>query len=111
MEAFERLDVYRVAVELDEVLSAALRGCRGADIDQLDRAVSSVLNNIAEASVHPPSPNKTRIFRLALGEAAECLSLLSRLERRGLLPRLTYNRARSLTERVMRMLRRLSGFA
>lgn len=108
MEAFERLDVYRVSVELDQVLSAGLRGVRGADIDQLDRAVGSVLNNIAEASMQPPSPNKSRIFRLALGEAAECLSLLNRLERRGFLPRLTYNRARSLNERVIRMLRRLS---
>ena len=109
MEAFERLDVYRVSVELDQVLSTALRGCRGPDIDQLDRAMGSVLNNIAEAAVHPASPNKSRIFRLALGEAAECLSLIARLERRGQLPRLTYNQARSLNERVIQMLRRLSG--
>lgn len=109
MQPFERLDVYRVAVEFDQVMSAALAGRRGPDVDQLDRAIGSVLSNIAEASTHPVAPNKLRIYRLALGEAAECLNLISRLERRHQLPRLTYNRGRSLIERVLRMLRVLSG--
>jgi four helix bundle protein len=105
MQAFERLDVYRVAVEFDQVMSEALVGRRGPDVDQLDRAIGSVLSNIAEASTHPSAPNKLRIYRLALGEAAECLNLINRLERRRQLPRLTYNRGRSLIERVLSMLR------
>lgn len=108
MQPFEHLDVYRVAVEFGDVVWEAFEGRQGSDYDQLRRAHGSVENNIAEAAILPPGPNKARVFRIALGEAGECLAVINRLRRKGEMERLTYNRSRSLIERDIKMLRKLS---
>jgi four helix bundle protein len=77
---FERLFVYRLAreiyIRLREWLSSPPR--RAADpADHLDRALASVLLNIAEGSgKEPGSRDRARFYRTALGSAKEAAAAL-----------------------------------
>jgi four helix bundle protein len=78
----EGLDVYRVTAEFYRLLRQSTRGRRGYVVDQSYHAAESVVLNIAEA--YPMSgADRARRFRIAGGEAAECLAGLDLLEIRG----------------------------
>ena len=84
---FERLFVYRLArkvlVRLRDWLGRPPR--RAADLaDHLDRALASVLLNIAEGSgKEPGSKDRARFYRTALGSAKEAAAALEILSIRG----------------------------
>jgi four helix bundle protein len=71
---FERLEVYRVAREaLHEVLRCrqSMRGAPGELRSQLERAMVSVVNNIAEGAGRESIADKRRHYAIARGSATE----------------------------------------
>ncbi len=80
----ERLDAYRVAVELDDLVAAASRlSSRGAAWlwDQALRAAASVVLNIAEACGRDGA-DRARCLRIARGSALETDAALTLLSHR-----------------------------
>ena len=75
----ERLDVYRVAIELvvlaDDVSNDLPRG-RGYLADQLQRASTSVVLNIAEGAGEFSPKEKARFYRMARRSATESAAVL-----------------------------------
>ena len=76
---YEKLDVYRCAIEHLAFVSAALpklpRGF-SALADQWRRAATSVPMNIAEAVGKTSQPDRLNKFAIARGEAMECGAIL-----------------------------------
>ena len=105
----ERLDAYRVAVEV-QLLAASIGSGRrlGALRDQLDRASVSVVLNIAEGSEGFTPAEKAHFYLIARGSAMECLAALSLLRARSLATPAVYRRSRSLPKRIVAMLTRLA---
>ncbi len=105
----ERLEVYRVAVEL-HTLTCVLLPRRGYGVlrDQIERASLGVVLNIAEGAGRRSPADKRRFFEMARGSATETAAALEILRLRRLAdPRLLLD-ARRLTIRVVRMLSRLT---
>ena len=75
----DRLDAYRVAVELlavaDQVAGRLPRG-RSYLADQLRRAAASILLNLAEGAGEFAAADKARFYRMARRSATECASIL-----------------------------------
>ena len=109
MLGFQRLDVYRCAVQF-LALSASLAGHvpRGhAELsDQLRRAALSVPLNIAEGS-GKGDRDATRYYRIARGSALECVAILDALEALGFAASTELLEGRELLERVVAMLTKL----
>jgi len=106
----ERLDVYRVALDLHEALAAALpRRCSRELRDQLVRASASVVLNIAEGAGRTSLPDKQRFYEIAKGSATECAAILDLIRLSAGGDAQTRARARRLAVRVVRMLTRLSA--
>lgn len=107
----ERLDVYRASLDFaavaNDVVAQLPRG-RGNIADQLERAATSIVLNIAEGSGEFAAKEKVRFYRMAKRSATECASLLDLASRLQLLadgdP---LDRARGLLLRVVSMLIRL----
>ena len=75
----ERLDVYRLALELLADATELGRGRMAAALrDQLDRASSSIVLNIAEEAGRVSGPDKARFYTIARGSAMECAAILDR---------------------------------
>ena len=87
---FERLFVYRLAREVLRRLCGWLASPprRAAELsDHLDRALDSVLLNIAEGcGKEPHSKDRARFYRTALGSAKEAAAALDILSIRGFVP-------------------------
>ena len=85
--AHERLDVYRVAVELCELatsLARRLPRTKGQLGDQLLRASEGIVLRIAEgAGAAYRSADQKRYFRSARGSALECAAVLDICRIRG----------------------------
>ncbi len=108
--AHERLDVYRVAVELTEALMATLPRKGHAELrDQLDRASTSVVLNIAEGAGRTSLTDKRRFYEVAKGSTTECAAVLDLLRIRGVVDPAAHARARTLAIRVVQMLSRLAA--
>jgi hypothetical protein len=73
----DRLDVYRVAREFDSFAARALP-LRGSKVlgDQLERASSSIVLNIAEGAGRFARAEKAQFYRVARGSAMECMARL-----------------------------------
>ena len=75
----ERLEVYRVALDFlvlaDDVVEHLPRG-RGHLADQLTRAATSIVLNIAEGAGKFSKPDKRRYYLTAIGSATECAAIL-----------------------------------
>ena len=105
---FERLDVYRVALEFQGLAaSIALPAGRRVMRDQLDRAALSFLLNTAEGAGRGSAADQARFFSMARGSAMECAAVLDVLRATGLAPRPVCLRGRSLLVRIVQMLTRL----
>jgi four helix bundle protein len=105
----ERLDAYRVAVELDDLVAAASRSSsRGAGWlwDQALRAAASVVLNIAEACGRDGA-DRARCLRIARGSALETDAALTLLAHRRALDGKHRAAARDLCARLAGMLCRL----
>ena len=75
----ERLEVYRVAIDFlacaDEVVAAFPSG-RSYLADQLHRASTSIVLNIAEGAGEFSKKDKARFYRMALRSATECAAVI-----------------------------------
>lgn len=105
---WDKLDVYRVAVELRVQVSRAI-GTRGSrDLrDQFKRASSSVILNIAEGAGRWEPLDKRRFFVIARGSAFETAAAISLLHADQALTDADYASASDLATRVMMMLTKL----
>ena len=106
----ERLDVYRVALELHQALAAALpRRCTRELRDQLVRASTSIVLNIAEGAGRTSHPDKQRFYEIAKGSATESAAVLDLLRIEGSGDAVLREQARRLAIRVVQMLTRMSA--
>jgi four helix bundle protein len=105
----ERLEVYRVALELHTLCCSLLpsRGF-GALRDQLERASLGVVLSIAEGSGRGSAADKRRFYEMARGSATESAAALEVLRLRRLVDPERLVEARSLAIRVVQMLSRLA---
>jgi four helix bundle protein len=105
---FERLDVYRVAVEFHALASSLrLPAGRRELRDQLDRAALSIVLNTAEGGGRTGAADKARFYAMARGSAMECAALFDLLGNLALVPRPLCVRARGLLVRIVQMHTRL----
>src|SRR5688572_9350186 len=105
---FEKLDVYRVAVEFHAlVASLRLPPGRRELRDQLDRAALSIVLNTAEGGGRVGAADKARFYAMARGSAMECAALFDVLGNLGIAPRPVCARARGLLVRIVQMHTRL----
>jgi four helix bundle protein len=103
------LDVYRVAREFDLFAARVLprRGCAWLR-DQLARASSSIVLNIAEGCGRFARPDKAHFYLIARGSAMECAGALDVALGRGLVTAAAHRHGRGMLIRVMQMLTRLA---
>jgi len=103
----ERLDVYRVALDFvalaDDLLQALPAG-RSYLTDQLHRASSSIVLNIAEGAGEFSKKEKARYYRMALRSATECAGTLDICKRLRLGEEQPLATGRELLLRVVAML-------
>ena len=104
----ERLDVYNVALEF-AVWRHRLKMPKGnADlVDQLNRATTSVVLNVAEGAGEFSKAEKQRFYRMARRSAAECAAALDILEAGGGMTAEVLEPGRELLSRVVAMLTKL----
>ncbi len=103
----ERLDVYRVALELHVAAAAIALQADPVLRDQLRRASLSVPLNIAEGAGQRSRAQKRRFYSIARGSAMECGAIFDVLRLRELAPQSDCRCSRSLVCRVVQMLTRL----
>ncbi len=105
----EKLDVYHVALEFVVWRRKRLVIPRGnADLaDQLTRAASSIVLNVAEGAGEFSLKEKRRFYRMARRSATECAAALDLLEACGGLRANALEPGRALLDRVVAMLTKL----
>jgi len=107
-----KLDVYHRALDLldhvDQVYEAMPPG-RAHFKDQLDRAATSIVLNIAEGAGEFSKDEKQRFYRMARRSATETAAILDVLERRQAVAATVIQPARDLIVRVVSMLVRLAS--
>ena len=107
----ERLDVYQAAIEfvvLANDLAEQLPRGRGYLADQLQRASTSIVLNVAEGAGEFSSAEKLRFYRMARRSATECAAILDVCKRLGLLKQELHQQGRELLLRVVSMLIRIA---
>ena len=103
----QRLDAYRVAIELFrgvEGVAAGFPRGYGDMKDQLRRAAGAVVRNIAEGANRQHPGDKCARFVVARGEAGECEATLEMAEIVGVLDCYEAQRLRRLAARVAAIL-------
>jgi four helix bundle protein len=112
MTAFdhERLEVYHVAIEFvalaDEVV-AGLPAGRAYLADQLHRAATSIVLNIAEGAGEFSKKDKARFYRFALRSSTECAATIDVCRRLRLVGDGPLRQGREMLLRIVSMLVRL----
>jgi four helix bundle protein len=110
MLSFQKLDVYRCAVEFlalaYEVSTRASRG-NGPILDQLKRAATSIPLNIAEAAGRTGGADAARCYGIARGSAMECAAILDALAVLQVIEPDRHRRGLDLLERTVAMLTKL----
>jgi four helix bundle protein len=105
----ERLDAYRVALELDDLVVRIARSCArgyGWLCDQAQRASGSTVLNLAEA-VGRDGPDRARCIRIARGSALEADAAIKLLLHRGMCSSADRAKAHELVGRLMAMFTKL----
>ena len=107
-----KLDVYVRALDLldlvDQIHNLMPAG-RAHLKDELDRAATSVVLNIAEGAGEFSRDEKQRFYRMARRSATETAAILDILDRRQAVAASVLAPALELLERVVAMLARLAG--
>lgn len=107
----ERLDVYQCALDFlivtDDLIQGLPRG-RGHLADQLSRASTSIVLNIAEGAGKYSGPDKRRYYLSAAGSATECAALLDVLMRLKLASEPTHQTGKAALDRIVAMLVKLA---
>lgn len=109
----ERLDAYRVAVEIDALVARLVRQIGRGHAwlgDQAQRASGSAVLNLAEA-MGRDGADRARCLRISRGSAMETEAALTLLEHRGVCPQPLRSHARQLTGRLCAMLTKMIGGA
>ncbi|MFW6067076.1 MAG: four helix bundle protein [Myxococcota bacterium] len=107
----EQLDVYKRALEALELTDAVVEQMpvgRGHLKDQLDRAVTSVVLNVAEGAGEFSSHEKRRFYRMARRSATEAAAIFHIVAIRGHASEQQTNEARKVLARVVSMLVRMT---
>jgi four helix bundle protein len=107
---FERLDVYRCAIDfLALSVRVAAHLPRGyAELrDQLRRASSSIPLNIAEACGKTSDADRAHFYAIARGSAFECAAILEVLVRFGAVVSDDVEQGKTLLSRVIAMLSKM----
>lgn len=103
----ERLDVYQVALDFivvaNDLVETLPRG-RGHLVDQLARASTSIVLNIAEGAGKFSPGDKRRYYLSACGSATECAAIFDICLRLKLAPEETHTAGKQLLERIVAML-------
>ena len=107
--SFEKLDVYKVAVELRATVTRAIakQGSRNLR-DQFARASSSIILNTAEGAGRWGAADKRHFYLIARGSAFETAAALTLLRAESALTAAQYATAKQLAIRVMAMLTNLA---
>jgi four helix bundle protein len=107
----ERLDVYAVALDFlvfaNEVIERLPRG-RGHLADQLTRASTSIVLNLAEGAGKRSKADKRRYYLTARGSATESAALLDVCSRLRLLGEAQYRTGKAMIVRIVSMLIKLA---
>lgn len=107
----ERLDVYAVALDFlvfaNEVIERLPRG-RGHLADQLTRASTSIVLNLAEGAGKLSKADKRRYYLTARGSATESAALLDVCLRLRLIGEAEYRTGKGMVVRVVSMLIKLA---
>lgn len=107
----ERLDVYQRALEAldlcDSIIEQLPPG-RAHLKDQLDRAATSIVLNIAEGAGEFSPDEKRRFYRIARRSGTEAAAILHIYARRGHGPEEQIREARELLVRIVSMLVRMT---
>jgi four helix bundle protein len=107
----ERLDVYHVALDFlalaDDVVQQLPRG-RSHLADQLTRASTSIVLNLAEGTGKFSRPDKRRYYLTSSGSATESAAILDVCLRLKLVDPQVHERGKGLLERVVSMLVKLA---
>lgn len=107
---YERLDVYGVALDFvvtaDAIARCASRG-HGDLADQLRRASTSILLNLAEGAGEYASKEKARFYRLSKRSATECAALVEVFHRLRFIDDEVHGGARTVLLRLVAMFVRL----
>ena len=109
--SFEKLRVYQAAELLDREVRALVQKLPpgyARDIDQLLRALGSILYNIPEANASL-SPGRRRYHNeVALGSSDEVRAILRRLASRGAFPMTAIQRHCARTSAIAKMLKAMT---
>jgi four helix bundle protein len=104
----EKLDVYQVAVEFvgraNDIIERLPRG-RGYLGDQLQRAASSIVLNIAEGTGRFAPADKAAFYTRARASATECAAVLDLCRKLNLVTDI--NTLKAMLERISQMLTKL----
>jgi four helix bundle protein len=107
----ERLDVYQLALDFlvfaNGVIEALPRG-RSHLADQLTRASTSIVLNVAEGAGKQSKPDKRRYYLTARGSATESAALLDACARLALLDAAGQHAGKDMLVRIVSMLIRLA---
>ena len=105
----ERLDVYRLAMDLhSHVLAWRFRGEPNLR-SQLERASMSIILNIAEGAGRRLPVDKARFYGIARASAMECAAAFDIIRLRRLVPESECLRARGMLIRIVQMASRLES--
>ena len=108
VHAFQRFDVYRVALEFHGLVPSLVPRRGFASLrDQIDRASASILLNIAEGSGRFSRSDKAQFYLIARGSAMESAAVLDILLSRDVITAGVYHHGHGLLIRVTQMLTRL----
>jgi four helix bundle protein len=104
---FEKLDVYRRALDLADVVARrAADFPRGHRVlaDQLTRAALSIAANIAEGNGRFAPGDRGQFFGIARGSAHECIPLLELARRRSLVSNADHAALHAELDEICRMI-------
>lgn len=107
-----KLDVYHRALDLLDLLDRLLDGLpvgRAHLKDQLDRAGTSIVLNIAEGAGEFSLPDKQRFYRMAKRSATETSAIIDILGRRSQAPADQLQPIQDLIVRIVSMLTKLAA--
>ena len=109
--AHESLDVYKLALDFlvlaDELIERLPRG-RGHLADQLGRASTSIVLNLAEGAGKFSKPDKRRYYLSAAGSTTECAAILDVCIRLKLTLPEVHSVGKAMLERIASMLVKLA---
>ena len=104
---FENLKVYQMSHQLaDEITSLTETFPKGKYYlsDQLNRAVLSVPNNVAEGNGRFHKNDRKHFFHISRGSAYECVCLLDMCRKKGLLADDAFIRYKETLDEICRMI-------